>query len=95
MKIKNYLSLFGGAAVLLGLQAVAHACSVCMTGANDPTADAFNASVLFLMATPYAVVGSIGGGLFYAYRRKLAKHEPQQSEQSIVPLGLNQEEIAR
>ena len=91
MKIKNYLSLFAGVAVLLASRGVAHACSVCMTGANDPTADAFNASVLFLMATPYAVVGSIGGGLFYAYRRKIAKHEPEQS----VQLGLNQEEVGR
>ena len=62
---------------MFGSQVIAHACSVCLTGANDPTADAFNASVLFLMATPYAVVGSIGGGLFYAYRRKLAKPEPE------------------
>ena len=94
MKMKNYLSLLSGAAVLLGSGVVAHACSVCMTGANDPTADAFNASVLFLMATPYAVVGSSGGGLFYAYRRKI-KHEPEQSEQSVVQLSLNQEEVGR
>jgi hypothetical protein len=95
MKIKNCLSVFSGAAFLFGSQVIAHACSVCLTGANDPTADAFNASVLFLMATPYAVVGSIGGGLFYAYRSKLAKPEPEQIEQSIVPLELNQEEVGR
>lgn len=95
MKIKNYLSLFSGAAFLFGSQVIVQACSVCLTGANDPTADAFNASVLFLMATPYAVVGSIGGGLFYAYRRKIAKPEPEQIEQPVVQLGLNQEEVAR
>jgi len=95
MKIKNYLSAFSGAAFLFGSQAIAHACSVCLTGANDPTADAFNASVLFLMATPYAVVGSIGGGLFYAYRRKLVKPEPEPIEQPVMQLGLNQEEVGR
>ena len=95
MKIKNCLSVISGAAFLFGSQAIAQACSVCLTGANDPTADAFNASVLFLMATPYAVVGSIGGGLVYAYRRKLAKPEPEQIEQTIVPLELNQEEVGR
>ena len=95
MKIKNYLSVFSGALFLFGSQVITHACSVCLTGANDPTADAFNASVLFLMATPYAVVGSIGGGLFYAYRRKLAKPEPEQIEQPILQLELNQEEVGR
>jgi hypothetical protein len=95
MKIKNYLSLFGGAAVLLGSRVVAHACAVCMSGANDSTTDAFNASVLFLMATPYAVVGSIGGGLFYAYRRKIAKPAPEQIEQPVGRSGLNQEEVER
>ena len=95
MKIKNCLGLFSGAAVLFASQVIAHACSVCLTGANDPTADAFNASVLFLMATPYAVVGSIGGGLFYAYRRKIAKPEPEPIEQPVVQLRLNQEEVGR
>ena len=95
MKIKNYLSLFSGAAFLFGSQVIANACSVCLTGANDPTADAFNASVLFLMATPYAVVGSIGGGLFYAYRRKIAKPVTEQIEQPVVHLELNQEEAGR
>jgi hypothetical protein len=95
MKIKNYLSLFSGAAFLFGSQVIAHACAVCISGADDPTAGAFNASVLFLMATPYAVVGSIGGGLFYAYRRKIARPEPEQIEQPVVQLGLNQEEVGR
>ena len=95
MKIKNYLSLFSGAAILLGAQAVAHGCSVCITGANDPTADAFNASVFFLMATPYAVVGSIGGGLFIAHRRRKAKREQEENEQSLAQLEFNQEEVGR
>jgi hypothetical protein len=95
MNTNNYVSLFSGAAFIFGSRVIAHACSVCLTGANDPTADAFNASVLFLMATPYAVVGSIGGGIFYAYRRKIAKPEPEHIEQPAVPLGLNQEEVGR
>ncbi|HWH79313.1 MAG TPA: hypothetical protein VNT76_18160 [Candidatus Binatus sp.] len=95
MKFKFYLGLLTGAAFFFGSQVLAHACSVCITGANDPTADAFNASVLFLMATPYAVVGSIGGGLFYAYRRKIAKPAPEEGEQSVGQLDLNQEEVGR
>lgn len=46
------------------------ACAVCLTGgANDPVQNAFNWSVLFLMAAPYTIVGSIGGWLFYLHRR--------------------------
>jgi hypothetical protein len=46
------------------------ACAVCLTGAaNDPVQDAFNWSVLFMMAAPYTIVGSIGGWLFYLHRR--------------------------
>ena len=46
------------------------ACAVCLSGgANDPVQDAFNWSVLFLMAAPYTIVGSIGGWLFYLHRR--------------------------
>lgn len=52
------------------------ACAVCVTGAaNDPVTDAFNWSVLFLMATPYTVVGSIVGWLAYAHWRAGAKKD--------------------
>jgi len=95
MKNKNYLCLLSGAGLLLGSQVIAHACAVCLTGANDPTADAFNASVLFLMATPYAVVGSIGGGIYYAYRRKIARPDLEKLEPPAVPSGLNQKEVGR
>jgi hypothetical protein len=59
------------AALVLFFRPDLHACAVCLTGAasDDPTADAYNWSVLFLMAMPYTVVGSIGGWLFYNYRR--------------------------
>jgi len=93
MNNKKFLLLFASAAIVLGPQLVAHACSVCITGANDPTAEAFNASVLFLMATPYAVVGSIGGGLFVAYRRRLARREREENGRASMSLALNQEEV--
>ena len=54
---------------------VAWPCAVCLTGAaaNDPLADAFNWSVLFLMAAPYTIVGSIGGWLAYTNWRAAAR----------------------
>jgi len=95
MKNKIYLSLFSAAVFLFGAEFAVHACSVCVTGANDPTADAYNASVLFLMATPYAVVGSIVGGLIFAYRRRFSKCAATGSEQTAVDLAWNEEGSGR
>lgn len=53
--------------------AVAQGCAMCKTaleGANDPLTQAFNTSVLFLMAMPYVVVGTIGGWIYLASRRR-------------------------
>jgi len=72
----------------------AHACAVCVTGAGDPTADAFNWSVLFLMAMPYLVVGSIGGGLFYSYRRA-AKRQQAETAEPLVHLAWHEKESER
>jgi hypothetical protein len=85
---------FAGAALVLRASEMVYACSVCITGAGDPTAEAFNASVLFLMATPYLVVGSIAGALFLVYRRAVKKDRAEEAD-SMVPLALNQEEIGR
>lgn len=61
----------------LASPAGALACSVCIGAAsgNDPVADAYNWSILFLMATPYTVIGSVGGWLFFRYRRASTKDE--------------------
>ena len=69
------------------------ACSVCFGGDGDH--DGYNASVLFLMATPYLVFGSIVGGLIFAYRRALKRGEGEESAESRVELTWNQEESGR
>jgi len=60
------------AAALL-IPALAEACAVCWIGASSPDHDAlargFYWGLLFLMAMPFAVVGSIAGWLFYTHRR--------------------------
>lgn len=64
--------------VLLAVPAPLLACAVCLTGGpNDPVQDAFNWSVLFLMAAPYTIAGSIAGWLVYSHRRSLPRtHNP-------------------
>ena len=92
---KTFTSLsYAGVASFLA-PALAGACSVCVTGDIDPTANAFNWSVLFLMATPYTVVGSIAGWLFYKYRRAAAKPKEEAARQPVLPLTWNEEEIGR
>lgn len=86
---------YAGLALIL-VPALAGACSVCVTGGdNDPTSNAFNWSVLFLMAAPYTVVGSIAGWLFFKYRRAAAKPGEQAARQPALRLTCNEEESGR
>jgi hypothetical protein len=88
------VAAWAGAVAVTGLASISEACSVCLTGAEDATAEAINASVLFLMATPYVVVGSIVGGLFLAYRRA-AKSDVIEEGQAAVPTSRNDKENAK
>jgi hypothetical protein len=92
MKTRWITPLFSGLTALIVNPLTIHACSVCITGANDSTADAFNWSVLFLMATPYLVVGSIAGGLFFAYRRAVTKGEQAETSEPLAHLAWNDKE---
>jgi hypothetical protein len=63
---------FGLIGVVLLVPAAAEACAVCGTGPgipDDPTARGFYWGILFLMAMPFAVAGSIGAFMVYRYWR--------------------------
>lgn len=66
-----FILALAGAVAIPVFPVVAAACAVCLTGASadDPTASAFNWSVMFLIMMPYSVVGSIAGWLFYSHWR--------------------------
>lgn len=85
----------GLVAALLTRAVPSWACSVCLTGSTDAAIDGYNASVLFLMATPYVVVASIVGGLIFAYRRALKGSKATEEEEAIVQLTWNQEDSGR
>ena len=89
------VGLWSAFIALILIPSVIHACAVCLTGADDSGADAYNWSVAFLMATPYAVVGSIAGWLFYTYRRAAAKREQSEATEPLVHLAWNQKESER
>lgn len=95
MKPAVLLGFLSALVAALAIPSVTRACAVCVTGANDPTADAYNWSVIFLMTTPYLVVGSIAGWLIYAYRRAAAKREQSEAAEPLVHLAWNQKESGR
>jgi hypothetical protein len=68
LKLKSSLFLFFAAIILLN-PAAAFACPGCNAAVTDQLGRAFNPSVLFMMAMPFAVVGAIASGLVYAYRQ--------------------------
>jgi hypothetical protein len=98
MKQRILLAAMSAGTACFDVPSIVNACSVCLTGASDPTADAFNWSVLFLMAMPYAVVGSIAGWLFYSYRRSAVKQKRQEQNETaerLLHLALNPEESGK
>jgi len=92
---KNLLIVLTIVAVLLKTHAPAWACAVCFGGEGDSTIEGYNASVLFLMATPYLVLGSIVGALFFTYRRALKKRALAEAAEAGVQLAWNQEDSGR
>lgn len=88
-------SMTSSAGAALATPATVWACAVCLTGANDPSADGYNASVLFLMATPYLVMASIVGALVLAYRRALKKRAQAEAREAEMQFAWSQEESGR
>jgi hypothetical protein len=81
---------------LTGIPQIARACSVCFADGDDAVTHAFNWSIGFLMAAPYAVVGSIGGSLFYFYRRAAVKRQQaKDAAEPVIQLSWHQEESGR
>ena len=95
MRSKVLLGLLSVFAALACSAAIVNACAVCWAGDGGPIEEAFNWSVLFLMAMPYAVVGSIAGWLAYSYRRSAAKQQTNEVAQPLGHLAWNPEESGR
>jgi hypothetical protein len=91
---KLWLGLGAAAAVNIHGPALAHACSVCLTGDSGPVSDAYNWSILFLMATPYTVMGSVGAWLVYKYRTA-AKQPLGERDEPLRDLALDYKESGR
>ena len=77
----------GVVAAVLRSPFAAHACSVCGGSAigTDP-GPGFNASILFLLSMPFAVVGVIGGWLIYTYWRASGQRRKRVPVQHLVSM---------
>jgi hypothetical protein len=74
MRRARLAAIAGAAAALVTpAYALAQGCAMCRTalsGADDPLVFAMNTSILFLMAMPYVIVGSVGGWIYFSSRRR-------------------------
>ena len=92
---KIWAAFFVAIAPLL-FNSAAHACAVCIFGAaGDPLTDAFNWSILFLMAMPYTILVSIVGFLFYSHRRAVKKARSEAEKAPILRLAWIHKESGR
>ncbi|MDE0299550.1 MAG: hypothetical protein OXN17_13035 [Candidatus Poribacteria bacterium] len=68
--MRRYLSLMSGvtAYALFVIPTVVQACPSCKLD-DDPIAQGFKWSILFLMAMPYIVFSLVGGGIFFSIKR--------------------------
>ena len=67
---RQLLTALGVAMVLLLTPITAQACPMCVESLKgSELGSGFNTSILFLLVMPFALVGSIGGGLFFYARR--------------------------
>ena len=70
MKRKMYGVLVGACVLLASSDAAAQGCAMCRTAigsADDPLANGFFWSIMFLVSAPYTVIGSVGGWLIYRH----------------------------
>jgi predicted permease len=80
MNVRIFIALLLSAIIV---PASAWACAVCFSGDDDAVTHAFNWSVGFLLAAPYAIAGTIAACLMIAYRRAALKRAALDEEPLI------------
>ncbi len=79
------------AAVGLLAPVVAQACAVCgISSANDPFSRGINWGILFMMAMPFTIAGSLGGWLIFRYWPRGKVRRP--ADEPVQDAALTQEE---
>jgi hypothetical protein len=83
-KIRRSLAALGLflVAALGMLPGTAQACSVCLGG--DDALAGFTVSWFFLLMMPFAVVGTIGGWLYWMHRRARSREAEERVEHPVL-----------
>ena len=79
---------------LLASDAAAQGCAMCRTAlgsADDPVAQGFYWSILFMMAAPYTIVASLGGWLVYQHVIASRRANTWTGHDGAVPEGMGSE----
>ena len=75
---RNLLTVLGITIVVLLIPSGVQACPLCVEAVKgSELGRGFNTSILFLLAMPFALVGSIGAGLFFYTRRHSRSRQKQ------------------
>jgi hypothetical protein len=75
--------LLGALFLVSAVPSLVRACAVCW-GGDDAFTQALNTSILFLMAMPFVIGGSIIGVLFMAQRRARGRRWPASSKEPLA-----------
>ena len=62
-------------AIVAAAPTLANACATCGLSDGDAAFHAYKASVLFMLASPYASFAAIGGITYFVYKRSQRKNE--------------------
>lgn len=73
-RVHRWIPLAVALLAMRAANALAQGCAMCASSfePNDPATKAFNASILFLMISPYAIFFSALGCVLWLYRRGVA-----------------------
>jgi hypothetical protein len=76
--------------------ALAQSCAMCTSsfGENDPLSRAISWSILFMMAMPYTIFGTIAGLLFWSHRRGSGRRRATVIDLARARTGSKQGDLA-
>ena len=84
--LRSVTTIFAVAAAIVVLSSLAEACPTCKTGLEDEAAGGnlirgYFWSIIFMMATPFAILGCFSGYLYHAVRKARRDAEQIAEEQ--------------
>jgi hypothetical protein len=85
------------AAALLTFPAPLQACPECMAAADQQVQEGFLWGLMFMMVSPWVAIGTIGGGLYLAFRRERreAVEEFLRSEAALPASMLEESDVKK